>query len=465
MLDLKDQDQLEQEGILRFVAATDRATYFGPKSVVAGLIQASAAHAASGEAHVEEGFRRLLVPAAQGSYLRDRAIELGVTPKGPQRAFTYLVVVPKIARVSAISGSGPYTLTVSGFAFQAGDAIRIKCSGEATTTVSSAPTSSTITVSLSSGLAGQIDDDLTAGNDVIILVRVTLPADTEVIFQGGTRFHTLDTVTTGDANAIFAGEGTDLSLVDKVLCEAVQPGAAGNVGCNTATGLATSVRGVDRVFNPLPATGGADTQDDYALKYELAHSATALAQSPLRALEAIAKQLNTRVLRVSQKSTSALSTVSIGVLTLSRGTLSSDEKTDLATGIASRIAWGVRVKVSDIPLVAVEVSASVTLTFVGSAETATSKRKRLLAAWVNAAEKITAYLDLRTWPFGQTVDASTLLSIVRNATGIASLVTSSFQPETDVAVTAGALPYFASLTLTDATSGISIGDEISQVYP
>ena len=43
-------------------------------------------------------------------------------------------------------------------------------------------------------------------------------------------------------------------------------GAAGNASANTITLLATTVPGIDTVFNPIPATGGSDPESDDALR-------------------------------------------------------------------------------------------------------------------------------------------------------------------------------------------------------
>lgn len=458
--ELTDRNQLTQDAIRRVVAATRGLSYFGSNSAVAALVQAIAGAASVGEAHLEEGYRRSFVKPSSGAFLDALLEEAGRARQTSLRAALYVVFVPEVSNVTAIAGVGPYVLTISGYVgWQAGDSLRIKGSATEVATVISS-TSTSVTVALG-GAAGFVTD---LGNNVAVklLARATVPADTTIQCQGGVQVQTTASLVTGDANPLLAGEGTDLSLVDKVWCEATVGGVRGNV--QSVTSLSTPIRGVRRVFNPVPATGGADTQDDFEAKYTLAHASQATSQGTLEGSTALARTGNARVLRTALLTSNQLSTIKLSVLTTSLGLLTANETLDLQQYMAMMSIPNVAFQITGMTLTAVQIAYSVTLTPGATGETAAARRDRLRALWARMASAFAAYIDLRSWALGGTVPRSNLLAIALQDSDVSGVDTTGFLPAADVSIASTALPYLASLVITDTSTGFSVGDSLSQVY-
>ena len=261
-------------------------------------------------------------------------------------------------------------------------------------------------------------------------------------------------VTTAYANPIMTGEGKDLSLADKVFCEAKERGSKGNVDRLTVTGFNPSVIGVASVYNPEKAQGGTDDKTDYEIKKEIAHTSALLAQSPKTALETIAKQADADLLRLCLKAPTDLNQVNVGLLSRGLGAMSAAEKDAIESYIEDRIPYGISINASDVTLTAVTVSFSASLT------TGYTDKQ----VWNNVVNALAAYLDLRKWAWGSDVDNSKLLKIVLEAEGIASIDTSTFSPSSSVTVGAESLPYLASVTITNRDSGLVTGAVLSQTY-
>lgn len=473
MFELMNRNQVLQESIVRLQTATNSLSWFGPGSVGYGIASSTVGAASVLEAHAEEIYRDAFVRSGSGTSLQAAVEELGVVVPTTSRAYCYLVVVPEVSTVTAISGSGPYTLTVStNFGWQVGDTVRVKGATANQTSTLTAASSGSVTLALSGATATAITTDLAANNTVRLLFRATVAADSSVSMQGGVTFGTLASVTTGDANPLFAGEGTSLALVDKVLCECTTPGASGNVDRMSATGLVVAVRGVKRVFNPLPATGGTDAPDDWTLKYLAAMSAQSTAQSPIRSIEGLTQRgvslglsdTAGSVLRAFSKPTDELNTVEVFAITRGLGTLSTTEKSDLATYLAEYTNPGLTYTVSDITLTSVEVSAEVTLSTGPAGESAEARRQRLRDAWARVASAVSDYINVARWNVGTDVSQSRVLEIVLADSDIAAVDVPTFLPADDVTVGSESLPTLTSLVLTDASTGYEWGGEIGQVY-
>jgi len=468
--ELFDETQRTQDVVLRQLRTTSSVTYYGPNSVALADAEAASAAASRGEAHAEEAYRRSFLKASYGAYLADLAEMEGVPVADPERSGAYVVFVPEVSYVSAISGAGPYTLTISGFeSWQAGDAFRIKGADDTeTTTIATVIGPTSVTVAALTNAAAYIAD-IAAGDAVRLLFRATVPADSVVSFQGGAVFGTIAAVTTGDANPLLAGEGTALSLVDKAWCECSAAGSAGNVARMTATGVTTgagaTIRGVNRVFNPMAATGGSDTPPDGQIKYLVAHAGNATGQATARGIEALCRQGNSRVIRAFLSSTSALSTISVLTMPSNATTpLTSTEKSDLGMFLEEYGAPGITWSVGDVDTVSLEVYAALTLVPGPTGETSEGRRARLRSAWSRIASVVANYIDATRWPLAQTVSRSTLLELVLADREVTAVDTVSFLPAADLTVASTELPAFTSLSLVDSSTSYAWGDDIEQVY-
>lgn len=449
---------------MRMIGATRGVTYFGPDSVAEAVIDVAAGEASTGEAHLEQGYRRSFLSAASGDALKEIATEEGVTPLTSTRSSCYVVFVPETSRVTAITGAGPYVLTVTGYAgWQVGDSIRVKGTTQTETATVTAIGSGTLTVA---GLtyAATYVSNIAAGNTVRALFRVTLAADTTVAFQGGLEFQTLAAVTTGDANPVLGGEGTALALVDKAWAECTTRGIRGNVARLAATGLKVAVRGVKRVFNPLPATGGTDAESDQRIKYRVAHIPQGLARTQAQSVETLALFGFPDVLRVSVQGSIGINSIGLYALSASLAPLSATAKTDVASYILAHSPPAPSFTVTDMPIVSLEVQAVVTFAASSSSETSAARKARFDSMWARVASTLAGYVDPGTWTYGVTVDAGQLLKIVAKDPDVVSVDPSAFSPAADVTVSSAGVPKLARLTLIDASTGYTVGDDLSQVY-
>ena len=462
-MELLDRSQLLQQAVVRLIAATPNLTYFGPDAVSTAIADAIAAGAANLQADLKEAYRRTFLKASSGAYLDDLAEEASRERGKLLRAHVYTVFVPETSVVTSIVDlAPPFVISVTGYSgWQVGDVFTIQGSTEYEYRTVAGIGAGTVETPILTHFASYVAD-IAAGRTVMVLFQATVPQDSLVNYQGGVVFQTLAAVTTGTANPIMAGEGTDLSLLDKAWCECTTGGARGNVARMTALGLVTPIRGVKRVFNPLPATGGQDSQDDFAVKYAVAHAPEALVKTPIKALEALSAQFNPRCLRLSLNSTSLLSTISLAALSTSLGALTADEKSDLALFLAGMSSPGMTFLFTNITLTSVEVSAIVTFASGPAGETAAARQARFRAMWARIASALAGYLDLRYWVEGADVPESDLLKRVTEDAEIANVDLPTFLPANDVVVTV--FPKLGRLVLTDTQTGYAYGDDLAQVY-
>lgn len=450
--ELKDRKALVQEWIQRFTTYTDRVTWFGLNSVAKAV-----AEACGGLAHycvlLFIGLvRRFTVMAGSGDTLRQVATDRGVRPLSAVQAKVMVIFVPEGANVSAIVNAGANDdITVDDASpFQAGDSIRIRNGvGSVTETRTiGAVAGNVITVP---ALAGVYNP---AGEDVDILFRATIPKETEIETSVGVRFQTLEQVITGDANPVLDGEGTALSLADKVWCECTTREASGNIDPKTVTGLVTPIRGVKDVYNPERGTGGADDEGDFDLKYRTMQTPTGWNQETLAWLERMAAAANSNVLRALTTTASAIGTLAIKVLHRNGGTFTSAQLKEIGQYIADRVRSYMAVEVQNVTLTAVEVEAEITL----------EADANLEEVWRAASSALATFLDWRKWKQGEDVDPSDLFDLVKNTAGVATVELASFLPAVAVAVGDESFPTLTRVSLLDVDSGDTINAELAQSF-
>lgn len=463
---LHTRSQLSEDMILRQQATTPSITYYGPNSIAAALTEGVAASAIVLEAHVEEAYRRTFLKASYGTFLTENAEKAGVPVADPERAGVYVVIVPEVSVISTITGVGPWTITFTGYGgWQVGDGVRfISPNASNAVVVASVISSTQITVNTLPGVATFTSD--LATHTVRMLFRATVPIDTNVTFSNGAVFGVLDALTTGDLNPLLAGEGTTLSLVDKVWCESSTSGASSNVARMTATGLSPTIRGVNRVFNPLPASGGKDVPSDQQIKYLVAHAGNATAQSTARGLESLSRQGNRRVARAFlATSNSGINVVGVKAVPVNAASpLSSTEKSDLALFLEAYSIPGQAYDVGDVAMTSVEVYAQVSLVSGPTGETAEARRVRLRSAWNRVLSAFAEYIDATKWTLGASVLRSRLLELTLADKEITAVDTVTFLPASDVTVGSEELPYISTFSLVDRSTGYTWGDDVDQVY-
>jgi uncharacterized phage protein gp47/JayE len=444
---LKDRKQLAAEFIRRFRQYTDLVTWFGPNSVMRAFALAMGGAAEGAERLYTALVRRITLMAASGTYLTSVAAERGSDRLAGQRAKVLVIVRPYQVNVTAITAGATDLIEVDDSdPFAVSDSIRIR-NGDGTVT------EIRTIIAITSGTGPSGGDELEVASltgsytpsteDVDVLLRYTVAAGTTLLSNSGASFETLEAVTTGDSNPVLDGEGTFVGLADKVWCECTEVGALGNIDADTIDDFSPSIDDVLSVFNPEPGTGGADEETDYDLKYRTAHRPTLANQETLTWLEALLAKGNSDVLRAIRTTSSYVSTMAVKVLHRNGGPFSTANLTALDTYAGQRVRSYLTVECSNVTLTSVEVEAQITL----------DPDVTLEDVWKEAANRLASFLDHRKWAWGEDVDEADLLTIVNGTPGVATLVTATFLPASDVTVAVDSLPTLASLALEDTDSG------------
>jgi len=456
--ELKTRKQLTQEWIRRFVTYTNLVNFFGANSVMRAWAESDAGLVGDGHRLYSAMLRRFTLLASKGAHLIEVAAERGVKQLGAQRSKMYVIIRPHTANVDDIRVVGPdeHIEIDDSSQFAAADSIRVR-NGDGTVTEIAVVAS----ISVGTGLINGNDELVIAGgltlaytpliDDVDVLKRHTVPAGTEISTDIGVSFQTIDEVAVGDANPIFDGESTHLSLADKALCEATVTGAVTNVGPGVVTDFTTPIPEVLSVENPERATGGADIEQDFDLKYRTAHFPTLQNQETWSWLETLAHQANSNVLRAQRATAIAVGAVDTTVLHRNGSGFTAAERTEAEAFMADRARSHMVVNLRNIVLTAVEVEAKITLEPDAVLET----------VWKEASSRLAAFLDYRKWQWGGDVDEADLLSVVKGTPGVATLETAAFLPAADVVVAVTSLPVLARVSLQDTVSGETINASLA----
>lgn len=438
---IRDRRSLVQEWIRRFVAYTDSITWFGPTSVMRAWAEATAGLVEGAYLLYVALLKRVTLMASSGDALTQVATERGTPRLAEQAAKLLVIFAPETAKVSLITLGPPDILDVDDASpFSVGDTIRVR-NGDGTVTEivtigGIAGNSITLTGALVNAYNPAVDD-------VAILVRVLVPANTQIATSTGVVFETLDDLYTSDANPVLDGESTFVGLADKAWCECTTKGAAGNIEPLAVTDLVTPIAGVKAVSNPEAGTGGGDTESDFDLKYRTMHRPTVANQETHAWIETLAKEGNADVLRALKVTSTTVGTMAAKVLNRNGGTFSAAELTALEAYFEQRVRSYMLVSLDNVTLTAVEVEAVITL----------DPDYDLATVGKAAAAALAAFLDYRKWEFGTDVDEADLLTIVNTTAGVATLETASFLPAAQVSVDDDSLPVLVRLSLQDADTG------------
>lgn len=464
--ELQTIPDLTADLVRRIVTYTDEVSYFGENSASLALATAAAQQTAlHGESRYRALLRRHTLMGASGDALDAVLEEHGVPRLGAGRSSLLCILQPWTAEVEGITDARLEVLATDPgrTKFEVGDSVRVV--GYGTSSVRS-DVATILGITEGTGPNGGDEFDMgflaqftapTADDRIVVVLRKTVAAGTVFTSSAGVSFQSLEDVTVGDSNPVMAGESAALSLADKVWCEAVLPGAAGDVEALTVNGFETPDPQVRAVFNPFRGLGGSPTETDYAAKYRAAHQGELAAVETQAQLEAMARAANATVLRAFVSDSDTINTIRLVVLTRSGAGLGANARAAVAAFVAARTRSEIEV-VNLVPT-AVEVSAEVTLDpGVGTTY------ERLVSAWGAAATNLATFLDWRKWPAEQSVDEADLLIQVKAAAGIATVVTSTFQPAAETVVAATSIPMIVRLTLVDQPSGTTFGAVLSTSY-
>lgn len=460
---LKTRQEYLEEGVRRVVAATPNLTAFGENTVNRALLEPLAAYAEDAALLYDEVLNRVLVQNAQDPHIRVIGESRGYPYDTLGRRAQVLVIMTPFTTnavaVSVVSGTVDSIQVSDGATILVGTSIRIGYTDLSTgtyytetATVSAKPSANVIRVpTLTTRSAAQYQAAISAGYEVMVTVRTTLSAGTTVTSNGGATFQTLSALTVGDSNPIMAGEGTALGLADKVWCEATERGTAGNIDRFSVIGISPSSTGVVSAYNPERGFGGAGAEDVSAYRQRIIEGPSQYSQDPLAWLLAVGKQVNRNLFRVVKVSTTVLNTVAIKVLKDTGGTFDSDTLSALVVGLEQRSRSGLNFTATNVSKTSIEIEASIQL----------EPEYTLNQVWRSVSNNAAAYLDFRTWPFGQDPDDAALLSIVRQTAGVANVDTSTFLPASDPAVATDSLPVLTRVSLRNISTGETINASLA----
>lgn len=452
---IKDRKELTEDWIRRVITHTDRVTWFGGNSIARAWATATGALVENSYQLYVAILRRFTLFASSDEDLAVVAAERGAQRLGPTRARLMVVFQPFVANVTAITIGATDLIEVDDSSgFTAGDSLRIR-NGDGT--VTDVRTIIAITIGTGPNLGDELEVATLTGaytpltDDVDVLLRATIPEGSIVTTTQGVLFQTLETVVTGDANAVLDGEGTFLGLADKVWCEATERGVSGNIEPRTVTGLQTPITGIVDVFNPERAVGGADSETDFELKRR-AIEGPAIASAETEAwFEALAKAGNSDVLRVVRPTDIVLATLVMRIINRNGGGFSTTELSDLETYIEQHVRSFMSIDLENIVLTSVEIDAEITIEATADLE----------EVWREYSNRVAAYLDYRKWSFGLTVEAAQLRRILEDVPGVASVDAGTFLPAADVTVSSLSLPTLTRISLLDLDSTDTINADLS----
>lgn len=439
-------------------------TYIGSNGVARSLLNIGAWLGATSHQLYTSTLRRWSLLGAQGEAAAtggqlDVVLEEHGAPRaGANRSRVLAVFRPHVRTVSDITIGVTDLIEVEKGAspIEAGDLIRIRKSAA----VQEAAT--VIAVSTGTGPNGGDEIEVaTLANsynpvteDVQVLLRQTLARDTALTSVSGVQFHLLESVSVGDANPVMSGEGTALALLDKGWAECVEKGPRGQIDAYTLTGFAVANPKVLAVFNPERPMGGEAEADDASARYRAAYFPAVQNVETQAAVRALLQAGNADVLRTLVVTPTELRTVSVKVLHRNVGALSTPEKDALKLYADQRMRAATVVELLDVTLTSVEVVATVSL----------NPDADLNVVWRSAAARLAKLIDTRSWEWGVDVERANLITILDTTPGVASLNSTTLTPADDVAVGDESLPVLVSLTLTDANSGLVVGNDITVAY-
>lgn len=458
--ELRRPADLFREFVARVRARTDALTWFGANSVVGAIGRATAELGAEVYQLMPVVLSRTTLGGSSGENLEVVAATYGATRGTGARAQVIVVVKTSGANVTDITigaGSlgGDLIEVDDSTPFEVGNSIRVRSGDGSETDVR---TIIAITIGTGPSAGDELDVATLGGtytpatDDVDVLLRVTIPAGAEIASSEGVAFQTLSALVAGDANAVLDGEGTELSLADKVWAECTTEGSSGNIGPLTLTGFSSPVDGIMEVLNPAPGQGGADEQDDVSLRYEAMHGPMATGQETLASLEALARAGSFDILRLVIDTPTDIGTITLRAVARGGGTMSAAALDQMGTYLGARIRSGSEVLVRNVTFTSVEVSATIERRADVTLET-------IFRAMASA---LAAYLDVTRWTEADSVDRADLLGICNGIDGVQNLDTVLFEPAADIEVEI--FPRLTRVTVTDADTLESIGADLTQAW-
>lgn len=268
-----------------------------------------------------------------------------------------------------------------------------------------------------------------------------IPSGTVIKSTTGLEFATQESITLGTANPEITGKYS-IVLADSVKAASNTTGAETNVPANTITEFVSAIDDVT-VNNPLPATGGSDSETDAELAERIRNYPGLLNQNTDTFYTAAAQAVNSNVLRVHARRSG--SQVFVDVVHRAGINFSAGDLTAIKNGIISNRSIEIDFTVQNLVFTEIDVEVSVRL----------ESGFTLPQVFSNIAEDLVAFIDWKVWPYGELVPRSDLISLINNTVGVDFINTANFLPASNVNVTAASLPRLRGLVVTNLDDAIS----------
>jgi len=255
-----------------------------------------------------------------------------------------------------------------------------------------------------------------------------VPVDTRASTKDGISFSTVE------GGTIAVGETyIDLSA------EADVAGSGGNVGANTITELEGTLSGITSIINPYPATGGTDSETDEELRNRAMTQLATISQGIQKSYQAWAQEANQEVLRAkAERVASSPGTVYVHLVKRSGANFNLTERNEIAEYIRTRAPVSANIVCKNVTYEEIDVSTEIRL----------ESGYSLIDVKQTIVANLTAYLDWRTWNWGQEVQSADLMSVVNNSEGVNDIIVSRFSPVSNVTLDDYSLPKLGSVVVT-----------------
>ena len=308
---------------------------------------------------------------------------------------------------------------------------------------------------------GGLTRGVASGSSAPVVLQGTpgaeVPSGTQLGSVSGIVYTTQNAVTIGTANPLLLGESGSLSLGDTVMVQSTTAGQSTNVPAYTINSLISSVSGIDAVFNPIAATGGADAESDELFRARIKARPALSAQGTAAFLEALAQAeptLGAQVLRATVVRTDGATVYLVrntgAPFTVGGG----GELETISNYMQPRLKAIFGLTTANLTFAAVDVQSTVDL----------NPGYTMQEAFVEVSDAIANYIDWQTWTVGANVDLATLLARVADAASVRSVDEAGFIPAADVQVGGAQIPRLTSCTLTSVITGEVVGGSLNQQF-
>lgn len=293
-------------------------------------------------------------------------------------------------------------------------------------------------------MSDDLDDQVVARG----LTRYTAAkAGVTIRFTGseGSNVPSATRVSTKDGISFSTTEGGTIGTGETYIdldAEADVAGTAGNVKANTITELSGSISGITGITNPYPASGGLDSETDEELRNRAMTQLATISKGIQASYQAWAQEASEEVLRArAERRETAPGQVWVHLVKRSGTSFTLEERNAIAVHIVGKAPVSSNITCKNTEFTIVNVSCEIRL----------EDGYSLVDVQDTVEANLAAYLDWKTWQWGQDVQSADLMSIVNNSEGVNDIIVSTFSPVSNVSVGSCSLPKLGTVTLTETS--------------